>query len=104
MIYQWVYEYYEIYPDRVIHRRGLIFQTREHWSLTNIVEIELQQGFLGKIFNWGTIKLLDREQRQKFSLYMIHNPHKYYAVLRRLTPQADLEKHVVIEPTVSVDY
>jgi membrane protein YdbS with pleckstrin-like domain len=104
VIYQWINEYYEIYPDRITHRSGFIFQTKDVWSLKNIVEIEFEQGIAGRFFNWGTIRLFDRELKQKFSLYMIHNPHKYYAAIRRLLPSVDQEKHVIIEGSSHDDY
>lgn len=104
VIYQWVNEYYEIYPDHVSHRRGLIFQTKEHWALKNIVEIELEQGIMGRLFHWGTIRLFDRELKQKFTIYQIHNPHKYYTAILRLLPQVDQEKHVVVESSAQDNY
>ncbi len=102
IIIQWLNQYYEITPKEIIFKRGFIFKKEERNTLDHLGSIEVDQGLLGRIFNFGTIKLFNWATEKNFPLYLIHNPMKYHFILQTLLPEADKKKKVfrehLIEP------
>jgi hypothetical protein len=92
VIIQWLEEYYEINPQDIVHKQGLIFRKEERYALKHLGTITLQQGALGSIFHYGTISLYDWVDGRHVYLYLIHNPRKYHKLLQRIVPEADKEK------------
>jgi|GEM_PF-1402612 len=104
IIMQWLNMYYEITPDNIIYRNGFIYKKEQGNSLDHLASLRLEQGMLGRIFNYGNLTLRNWAVGKDVVLYQIHNPKKYYTILQRLLPQSDQEKigirEHVIEPTV----
>lgn len=97
VILEWLNEYYEITPHKISHRRGVIFHKIEEYDISHIMSIEVDQGILGKLFNYGTLRLYDRPINKQLYLYLIHNPFRYYKIIDELLPGRDKEQHKVIE-------
>lgn len=97
VVLQWVNEYYRITPKEIIHKKGFIFKKEEKCKIYHVAEISLEQGLLGRIFNYGTIKAINWATDKTVYLYLIHNPVRYKNVLHRLIPEADEEKKVFRE-------
>lgn len=95
VVYQWLNEYYEITPTQVIHKQGFIFRKEEAQGLDDTVRIGLYQDLLGKILNYGTIHLVERFTEREHFIYLIHNPVKYYHIIKNLIPHVDEEKETV---------
>ena len=96
----WLNEYYEITPNEVIHKSGLIFRKEERHVLGHIDSVELHQTLLGRIFNYGNLSLFNWVLEKHTTLYLIHNPKKYLAILQDLLPQSDQKKHIIREHIV----
>ena len=45
---------------RVIFKRGIIGRHTEEMKLTSVETVEIRQGILGRIFNFGTVKVTGR--------------------------------------------
>lgn len=97
IIDRWLEEYYEITPEEIIHRKGRFIRDEERWTVRHLASIKVEQGFLGRIFNYGTIKTHNWARNRDFYLYLIHNPMKYATILQNLAPEADKERHVFRE-------
>lgn len=95
VVLQWLNEYYEIYPHEIRHRNGIIWKKENHYPTGSIRGISLDQGIAGQILNYGTITLFDYPQRQLVSLYLIHNPRKYFKIMEKMFPSADLERSTI---------
>jgi hypothetical protein len=87
VILQWLNDYYEISNEMVIHRNGIIFRHEEKYPLKHMRIINVQQTLLGRVLNYGTIILQDPYRIEKMSLYQIHNPIRYAAILEDLLPE-----------------
>lgn len=94
IIIQWVSEYYEITPKEIIYKRGFIFKKEQRHKIDHLSSLEIDQGILGKIFNYGTIKLFNWSTEKNLSFYLIHNPMKYHHILQTLLPSADKEEKI----------
>lgn len=105
IVLAWLNEYYEITPTKIFYRRGIIWRKEDTYDLsrdkssktTSITSIGIQQGVLGRIFNYGTLFFYDRGVFKYYYLYYIHNPLRYLEVLHRLLPDAAIEKDVIRE-------
>lgn len=88
----WMNEYYELFPEYLIHRRGVVFRKESKFPIRNIRFIQVNQGILGKMLNYGTLTLLDGRRNKFLDLYLIHNPVRYYQILDKLNPSINEEK------------
>lgn len=100
VVLQWLNEYYEISPNMVTHRRGFIWKKEDQYPLRHIRLVRVDQGMIGRIFGYGTIELLDWDLARYTTLYLVHNPMKYFYILEGLLPRATSEKHVVVEKII----
>jgi membrane protein YdbS with pleckstrin-like domain len=98
VIYDWINEYYEITPHRVVFRKGFIFKKKHGYSYNHIKLVGLKQGIWGRLFNFGTIHLYDRSINENIHMFLIHNPKKCLELLEELIPLADEELETVNIP------
>ena len=107
IIVSWLNYYYEITPKEIIFRKGLIFKKEERYMLAHIGSAILDQGLLGRIFNFGTLKLFIWTSEKEEYLYLIHNPIKYQTILEQILPEADKGRREIrghiLEPEVEED-
>jgi len=102
IVLEWLNEYYEITPTKIFYRRGIIWRKEDTYNLfwdksTRITSIGIQQDFLGRIFNYGTLFFYDRGVYKYYYLHYIHNPLRYLEILHHLLPDADIEKELIRE-------
>lgn len=97
VIMQWLNEYYEITTNDVVYRKGVFMRHEERHKLEHIGSVNLEQGFFGELFNFGTLKLFNWTIEKDILLYLIHNPKKYQKILEALLPDADKSKEVFRE-------
>ena len=97
VVLYWLNEYYEIHPDKIVHRNGIIWRKEEQYPLRQIRLIKMEQGTLGKLCNYGTLELFDWDLNKYTMMYLIHNPQRYVEILEGLTPRAGHEKDVLRE-------
>lgn len=97
VVMKWINEYYEIWPNMIIHRGGFVIKHEERHPLSHIRSIKIDQGYLGKIFGFGTITIYDWYLEKDTSLYLIHNPIKYFNIIESLIPKTEEEKQLFQE-------
>lgn len=100
VIFQWLNEYYEITPFKIIHRKGIIWRKETEYKIEHIESISLKQGVIGKILNYGTIEFYDWRVKNDVPIYLIHNPVKYMNILESLMPGADQRKEIIREHVI----
>ena len=94
VVLDWLNEYYEIRSDRFIHRKGIFSRKDEEYPFVNIESVKLSQGFIGRLFNYGTLELFEFKPIKYRTMYLIHNPARYLHILESLMPEATVEKEV----------
>ncbi len=100
IVLMWLNEYYEITPETVVHKSGIIFKKTEKYRLEEIREMDLQEGILGEMFQFGTITLYDPFLNKSLDMYLIHNPRRYARILKKLRPGLETKKDRVDLPFV----
>ena len=91
IVLQWLNEYYEITPEHIVHKKGFIFRKTETYNLNKIRVMDVQDTFLGEIFNFATITLYDIRLNKYLDMYLIHNPQRYAKILKSLRPELELK-------------
>jgi len=97
VLIQWLNEYYEITPKEIVHKSGLIFRKEQYYKMEHLGSVRMEQGVLGRLFNYGNLRIYNWALEKDFLMYLIHNPHKYHLILDTLLPTADREKEVLRE-------
>lgn len=97
IISAWLNDYYEIAPDKIIHRSGILWRRIDEDSLDHVRSVGIKQGLFGRLFNFGTIRFFDWDLRKYNYLYQIHNPNKYIHVLEDLLPEVNREREIIRE-------
>lgn len=95
VILDWLNSYYEIDKENIYTRKGIIWMTEQKFAIANLGDVVLEQGIIGRLLNFGNIRIFDTELKRDFLLYLIHNPQRYFAILEELAPQGDKEKKIV---------
>jgi membrane protein YdbS with pleckstrin-like domain len=96
-IMQWINEYYEIWPNLIQHKSGFIIKSEERYPFSHIKSIKIERGFFGRVFGFGTITIYDWYLEKHSSLYLIHNPVKYFNIIESLIPRTEEERQVFQE-------
>lgn len=103
VIVSWLNQYYEIKPNEIVLKKGLIFKKEKRFLLIHLGSVEMEQGVFGRIFNFGTLKLFNWTSEKYEYLYLIHNPFKYQKILEELLPDADKSESVVRKHLIETD-
>lgn len=94
----WLREYYEIRPQEVIYRRGIITLKEVIFSCKNVQEMEVHQTVLGKIFNFGTVSLYNPVLRERFFLRDISEPNEYCELIELLVNSPGPQGEAMLVP------
>lgn len=75
---KWRSYYYEIYPDRIVFKRGIISRRRDEIQMSEFGALQIDQGVMGRLLNFGNIKFaVGSMGRVGRTLRQIPNPEYY---------------------------
>lgn len=94
---RWINERYEIWPDAVMHKCGFIFRKQEKHPFSQMKSVKVEQGFFGKFFGFGTISFYNWYLETDTSLYLIHNPIRYFHIIESLIPKTERERDIFLD-------
>lgn len=103
VIVEWFNEYYVITTTEVIHKKGLFMKREQRHTLEHLGSLNIEQGALGRIFNYGTLRLYNWVLEKNYDLYLVHDPRRYHLILKGLLPKTDAEKKVFREHLIYSD-
>lgn len=86
----WIYEYSMIKKSDILTHRGIVFSHEQVYEMGDIKTIEVVQGFWGKLFNTGTVKLYAHRAQKNVFLRTVSSPHAIAAHIRDLHPAPDV--------------
>lgn len=99
----WLNEYYEITPEYIYYKRGLIFKKTEQYRIDHIRRINVEDSFIGELFNFATITLYDIRFQKYLDMYLIHNARRYAKILQQLRPEIEIKEDHVWLPFIKHD-
>lgn len=95
IVLQWLNEYYEIWPNYILHRKGIIWRKEEKYPFNQLRSIHLQQGIFGKLLNYGTLFFHDWYLDKDFMWYLVHNPNRYLKIIEQRLPKEAERKEIL---------
>lgn len=89
-LYAWAKNFYYILDqDEIILYKGVFFQKRKTVRFPTLDLIDLEQSFIGKILNYGSIRLVSTETGKELTLKALPNPYEYVELIRERMPGAE---------------
>jgi len=101
IVMRWITEYYEIWPHVLMYWSGIVWRNQEKHPFSQMRSVKVEQGFFGRIFGFGTIHLYNWYLEKYTSLYLIHNPIKYFHILEGLLPKSEKDREIFLGNTAS---
>lgn len=101
IILSWLCEYYEIRPDRLTYRSGIVFRQEERFSTKNITAVECTESFLGELFNFGNITLYDFVNQKTIRMHTLHNPKRCFSILKQILPEVNQRSDFMVKPSMA---
>lgn len=85
LVLAWFFRSYDITPDQIITHRGIVFQEKRYFSLRKVETLTMNQGFWGRIFNFGTVhvELYMSNQKYDVKLHNIPKPDRYVTIIEK---------------------
>ncbi len=91
IIAQWLENYYEVKPGKIIYKSGFFSRTEREFDCNQITKVNLTQGIIGRLFNFGTINLYRPTTNEWFSLSNIPNPHRNLHLIQKTLTSKNVE-------------
>lgn len=88
----WLNEYYEITPEYIIHKKGILFRKTEQYRIDHVRVMDVADSFFGELLNYGTITLYDIRLQKYLDMFMIHNPRRYAKIIKTLRPEIEIKE------------
>lgn len=85
-ILRWHNHYYLVRPDKIFSSRGVFLRRQRFCAIKNIETISVNQGLLGKVFNFGTLHLFAPTLNHRIHMFGIGNPCKKERIIEKLLP------------------
>jgi len=76
---RWRFDYYRVEEGHIIHRKWIFFRKTEQVNIQKITEITVDDGFFGRFFNYGNIKI--NFMGDEFKIPQISDPRSFSAFL-----------------------
>lgn len=93
----WANEEYEIREDSLVHRKGILTLKQVTYTLRNLGSAKINQGPLGKIFNFGTIIITSPILKGDIILSDIHNPSQVLSLFEDNINQSTVKDANIIK-------
>jgi membrane protein YdbS with pleckstrin-like domain len=86
-ILQWYFTYQKLDKSGLVVKRGIFRKETASYTNPKIQSVNVDQGALGRMFNYGTINIQLQEPQHEVSLVNVSNPER---IVQFLTPEAGL--------------
>lgn len=84
IVLRWIFEYYEVKEDYIVHTRGVLKKKEDIYSLRTIEAGNVIQPLFGKLLNYGTIRIYSPVLKTEYFLHDIPNPREMRDTLTSL--------------------
>lgn len=86
LVAQWANEGYFLKENELIVRRGIIAKTETAYPYANMQSVTLQQGFIGRLFNYGQISIFIPTLGKDILFSEISNPKEFTEKIKAHIP------------------
>ncbi|MCB9817014.1 PH domain-containing protein [Candidatus Nomurabacteria bacterium] len=89
LVAQWANEGYYIKENELVVRRGIIHKTEISYPYANMQSVSVQQGFFGRLFNFGLVTIFIPTLGKDILFNEISAPKKFAQILKDHIPYAE---------------
>lgn len=79
----WLNTIYIIRPDEIVVQKGILHIRENIYPTKRVEEVIVDQGFVGRVFNYGSINVYSPTYKDELVLQDIAQPYTYADVIRR---------------------
>ncbi len=83
VIVVWFYRYYVITPEGIYLYKGVIFRQMDNFDMKSVRKVTVEQGLMGRIFNYGDIVMESPLISHDIRLHNIHKPTKVVKLIEK---------------------
>lgn len=80
---RWKSEGYFIEGNLLVYKHGILNKQIRHYPIENIESISFDQGFIGKILNYGSVYLVGSTKHKNILIHDIDDPVRCYKYLKK---------------------
>ncbi len=80
----WSNENYTLYKNTLTHKRGIVTLKQDVYYLNNIQDLQVRQGFLSRIFKFGSVKFYSPALGRKITIMNVPNPKQIGDVIAKI--------------------
>lgn len=91
----WLNEYFEITPEFIEHKKGVLFKKTEQYRVDHIRAMTVENTFFGELFNFATITLFDIRLNKYLDMNFVHNAQRYANIIKRLRPHIETKEDYI---------
>lgn len=95
LVAQWANEGYFLKENELVVRRGIIAKTETAYPYANMQSVTLQQGFVGRLFNYGQISIFIPTLGKDIIFSEISNPKEFTKKIKAHIPYAESGQYLI---------
>ena len=88
LLLSWNYKYYVISAEGISSNSGIILRKTKQIDIPAVRSVSVNQGFFGRIFGYGTLKLESPLLTKPFLLYDLPSPFKHSGLIEKASLEA----------------
>lgn len=95
IVIMWMSEGLSIDKEEITYRQGVLNSTMSTYPYTNIQRVTVQQSFIGKFLNFGTINLYSPVLGQDLVFHEMPSPHELARTIKNNLNKPDREQFLI---------
>ena len=76
VILHWLSNYYALSSKEITYVTGMVSKRENSYSLANVQSVSFEQGLVGRILNYGTVKIFSPVLKQELYMTEVSNPRQ----------------------------
>ena len=95
LVSQWANEGYYLRPNELTVRRGIVNKTETSYPYANMKSVSVQQSAIGRLLNFGDIRILIPTLGREIIFTEISNPQKFAETLKEHIPYPENSQYLI---------
>lgn len=87
-VISWINESFLLYKNTLVHQRGLFSLKEDIYYLQNIQDLQVRQGFLSRLMNFGSVRFFSPDLGRRITLMNISNPKRVEELISKMRTES----------------
>lgn len=101
IVLQWFNEFYKVNKTSIVHTRGVFHRKEDIYSLKTVESGSVMQTLLGKLLNYGTVKIYSPVLKREYFLTEISDPQNIRDMMISLMTETKSKNEKIIPKELS---